>query len=304
MYEAYKAGKWGFVSDYAELDIVYNDKNALVQEYIALLKQRLKTNNFNLVLMTNVEIEKCIIDKEEEIYAYLSDEIYEHFKNNGNEYPVEAVGLHIDIIMALVYLSEKEKVYNYLHTIKEIYKETFGDKNYLFCRNWGYILNEVLLELIPEVAIEEFDENLNLFASVLREDIILYRLCINIAARKTNQDKDIGYIKESIELCKIWCDDIPAEKQKGIRSGSASDSFFVAFSLFLFLYCSFSFLPVPKHTAFSIHRRLSGQRLIKHDHQRHRHNAENDGHHIDDTGVLGVPVIDLRKLRHHGCRRR
>lgn len=199
------------------LDIVYNEKNALVQEYVALLKQRLKTNNFNLVLMTNVEIEKCIIDKEEEIYAYLSDEIYEHFKNNGNEYPVEAVGLHIDIIMALVYLSEKEKVYNYLHTIKEIYKETFGDKNYLFCRNWSYILNEVLLELIPEVAIEEFDENLNLFASVLREDIILYRLCINIAARKTNQDKDIGYIKESIELCKIWCNDIPAEKRKGIQ---------------------------------------------------------------------------------------
>ncbi len=199
------------------LDVIYNNENELVQDYISLLKKRLETDNFSLVLMVNTEIEKCYIDEKEKIYEYLCDEIYEHFINSGKGYPLEAVGLHIDIITALAHLGEKEKFYNYLYKIKEVYKETFGDKSFLFCRNWSYILNEVLLEFIPEAAIEEFMDNIDLFSVTLREEGILYSLCINIAIERTNQEQNIDYIKKSIDFCEKWSKDISIEKQKEVQ---------------------------------------------------------------------------------------
>ena len=56
-------------------DIVFDHEDELVQEYIALLYQRLESENYNLALMVNTEIEKCMIDKNAEIYTYLNDEI-------------------------------------------------------------------------------------------------------------------------------------------------------------------------------------------------------------------------------------
>ncbi len=199
------------------MDIVYDTDNKLVQEYSDLLKQRIETDCCSLMLMANAEIEKCTINKEEEINAYLCDEIYEHFKNSGKEYPLQIVGLHIDIITTLIQLNEKKKVYNYLHTIKEIYQDNFGEKSYLFCRNWCYILNEIMLEILPEVAMEEFKENIDLFSVILKEEGILYTLCINIAIKRTNQEQNISYIKEAINLCEIWCKNISTERQKEIQ---------------------------------------------------------------------------------------
>ena len=199
------------------MDIVYDSHNDLVEEYSDLLKRRIETDCSSLILMANAEIEKCIINKEEEINAYLCDEIYEHFKNSGKEYPLQIVGLHIDIITTLIQLNEKEKVYNYLHTIKETYQNNFGEKSYLFCRNWCYILNEIMLEILPQVAMEEFEENIDLFSVILKEDGILYTLCINIAIKRTNQEQKVIYIKEAIDLCEIWCKNISTERQKEIQ---------------------------------------------------------------------------------------
>lgn len=200
------------------LDIIYHNKNEVVQQYKNLLRERLETDSFSLMLMVSTEIEKCCMDEREKVYKYLCDEIYEHFKNNGKKYPLQAVGLHIDIITTFVCLNEKKGVIKYLHTIKEIYKEIFGEKSYLFCRNWSYILNEIFLKLIPEVAIEEFMDNINLFSRILKEDKILYLLCINIAVEKAKQEQKINCLKDSINLCEKWCKDISVEKQKEINA--------------------------------------------------------------------------------------
>lgn len=194
-------------------DIVFDHEDELVQEYIALLYQRLESENYNLALMVNTEIEKCMIDKNAEIYTYLNDEIYEHFKNNHEEYPVQAVGLHIDAIMALARLYEPKTVYKYLWTIKETYQKTFGDKSFLFCKNWCHIINEIMIPLIPDAAIEEFEDNVELFSNVLREEFILYTLCLAVAAAKANREQKIEYSIEASNLCKTWSESIPAKKR-------------------------------------------------------------------------------------------
>jgi len=205
-----------FLMKDAGLDIVFDSSDKLVKEYYGLLQRRLEAKSYNLVLMVNTELEKCILNQEE-IYNYLCDEIYEHFKNNGKVYPVQAVGLHIDVITALIYLDERETVYNYLYVIKETYKEILGEKSYLFCRNWGYILNEVFLKFFPKIAIKEFEDNVELFSQILREDIILYLLCINIGRKRAEVKREANPIKESIDLCKIWIKGIPEGKQKEIK---------------------------------------------------------------------------------------
>lgn len=65
-----------------KLDIEFCN-NYLVNEYVDLLRKRLKTNNHDLLLMVNTEIEKCTINSDEDIYEYLDDEIYTHWKIVG-----------------------------------------------------------------------------------------------------------------------------------------------------------------------------------------------------------------------------
>ncbi len=116
-------------------DIIYNSDDNLVMEYKELLEQRLESGNENLLLMVNTEIERCTIDDEEEISAYLYDEIYAHFERNNNEYPLPAVGLHIDILDTLLYFDDPKSFFDYFYRLKDIYQAIFGEKSYLFCRN-------------------------------------------------------------------------------------------------------------------------------------------------------------------------
>ncbi len=95
------------------LDIVFDQDNECVMEYVSLLKRRLGTNDRRIILMVNTEIEracfrfndmKCF-DGEEWAYFYLIDEINAHFHQATEQYPLTAVGLHIDIIKSLCLLN-------------------------------------------------------------------------------------------------------------------------------------------------------------------------------------------------------
>lgn len=196
------------------LDIIYDAENELVKEYRELLKRRLDTDSDSLMLMVNTEIERCIKDEQDELNSYLCDEIYEHFSNYGKEYPIQAVGLHIDIIRTLFYLGYEEMGGRYMRVISDTQKEVFGDESFLFCRSWSYIMDEALLLLIPDAAIIQFDEYMNLFSKTLKEEDILYKLCLDIASAKVKQEQKPHYLMKAVDLCQTWCKDLPLEMQK------------------------------------------------------------------------------------------
>ncbi|MCM1212111.1 MAG: CHAT domain-containing protein [Blautia sp.] len=200
------------------LDIIYDAENELVKEYCELLQKRLETNNKSLVLMVSTEIERCLIDEKEELYQYLSDEIYEHFQNGGKEYPIQAVGFHIHAVATLFYLDYAERGSAYMRIIRDTQREVFGDDSFLFCQNWCYIINEALYNVYPDIAIIEFDKNVDLFARVLKEEDVLYQLCLNIAVAKMKQEQNADYLKQAVDLCETWCRDIPIGLQKEKRA--------------------------------------------------------------------------------------
>lgn len=197
------------------IDIVYDAEDETAKEYVCLLKKKLQTDNDRLVLMVSTEIEKCLMDEKEEVFAYLSDEIYGHFQKSGGEYPLQAVGFHIDAINSLAYLGYVEKYYYYMRVIRDTHREIFGEESFLFCRNWCYVMNETMRIFSPRDAVIEFDVDVDLFSKVLKEEDILYQFCINIGIEKTKQEQDAGYLKQAVDLCEAWCRDIPAEMQKG-----------------------------------------------------------------------------------------
>ena len=196
-----------------KLDFVYDKENSIVQEYTGLLKKRLETEQLSLLLMVNTEMENCYISREEPICSCLPDEIYEHFKNNDDQYPVQAVGLHIDVVEVFIALDEVKTAFHYLRRLQESYEEIFGENSYLFCRNWSYFLNEVLLIYVPDAAIEEFEGYVGLFSSVLKEEGILYQLCINAAIKKEILKREQNAVAKAVALCDSWCDDLPSERK-------------------------------------------------------------------------------------------
>lgn len=198
----------------SELDIVYDAENELVREYCELLRKQLETDNDRLLLMVSTEIERCLMNEKEELYGYLSDEIYEHFQSGGGKYPIQAVWLHIHVIYTLFQLNYEEEGGRYMRIIRDTQKEVFGDESFLFCRNWCYIVNEPLLKYIPDAAIIEFDSNMDLFSKILKEEDILYQLCINIGIAKTKQEQNADFLKQAVYLCEMWCGDISIELQK------------------------------------------------------------------------------------------
>ena len=186
------------------LDIVYNVNNSLTQEYISLLKKRLETEKISLILLASTEIERCLMDLDNKLHNYLCDEIYEHLKNNNGEYPLQLVGLHIDVLHALIILKESEQVGYYMRILKDTYIQLWGTDSYLFCRNWSYILDEVALELFPDIAISEFEEYQFIFSTTLKNEIILYKLCLRIGNAKKKLQRKVDYLKEAVNLCRLW----------------------------------------------------------------------------------------------------
>lgn len=193
-----------------KLDIEFSNEN-LVKEYMDLLRKRLMTANVNLLMLVNTEIEKCTIDSKEDIYQYLDDEIYAHWKNYGERYPKEAIGVHIDTLTALVNMNEKDMVLLYLHRLENTYKEIFGEDSYYFSIVWCHIIAEVFMEIMPDVAVDLYDKYMNEFEKYLKNEDILYTLILKIAAYKVNKQQNVKYIKDAIEYCRKLIIDVPID---------------------------------------------------------------------------------------------
>lgn len=191
-----------------KLDIEFCN-NDLVNEYVDLLRKRLKTNNHDLLLMVNTEIEKCTIDSDESIYKYLDDEIYTHWKNCGEKYPKEAVGVHIDVLTALVNMYEKDMVILYLHRLESTYKEIFEEDSYYFSISWCHIIAEVFIEIMPDVAVDLYNKYKSILEKYLKGEDILYTLILKISAYKVNKSQDVKYMKDAIEYCRELMEYIP-----------------------------------------------------------------------------------------------
>lgn len=74
-----------------------------------------------------------------------------------------------------------------------------------------------MLRFDPEAALNEFQENIGLFASELKEEFILYKTCIENAIYITDREQDPSYLKEALAQCSLWSKDIPLDKQDEIR---------------------------------------------------------------------------------------
>lgn len=186
------------------LDIVYNINDSLTQEYISLLKRRLETEQVSLILLASTELEHCLMDSDDQLYNYLGDEIYEHLKSNNGEYPLQAVGLQIDVLHALIILGEDEQAGHYMRILKDTYIQLWGDDSYLFSKNWSYILDEVALNLFPDIAISEFEQYQAVFSANLKNEVILYKLCLDVGNAKTKLQRKVDYRKEAVDLCRMW----------------------------------------------------------------------------------------------------
>lgn len=186
------------------VDIVYNFEDELVKEYIYLLKNRLETEQFSLLLLVTTELEQCYIDNDSEIFECFSDEIYEHYKNSGMIYPLQAIGFIINTLQALYFLGEYTQLSHNLFILKRTYIEIWGEDSYLFCKNWCHILFEVMVYFLPDIAIKEFKQYQDIFSKLLKDEVVLYHLCLKIGDMEAKQFIDLGYKKNSIELCKSW----------------------------------------------------------------------------------------------------
>ena len=83
------------------LDIEQDSENELVEEYIILLKEALKSDNPYFILMVNYEINLCCFGINE---RKLLNKIYENYLDSGMIYPVSAIGYDTD---AAIYEYEK-----------------------------------------------------------------------------------------------------------------------------------------------------------------------------------------------------
>lgn len=196
------------------LDVVYHAGHELVHEYWGLMKKVLDTDNDRLVLMVSTELEKYLMTGTEKLYRYLNDEIYEHLRKSGEEYPIDAVFFHIDAIYTLFYLDDPRTASCYIRNLYFTHEVVFGERSIQLCRNWAFIMNTVMRTFYPKEVYKEFDRCMPLFSKVLREEDILYYLCINLAVDQVDQNKDTRYLQQAIALCETWCQDIPAERKE------------------------------------------------------------------------------------------
>lgn len=195
------------------LDVVYHAGHELVQEYWGIMKKVLNTDNDRLVLMVSTELEKYLMTGTEELYRYLNDEIYEHLQRCGEEYPVQAAHFHMDAIYTLFRLNDPKAAECYIRNFYSAHQVIFGETSRLLCRNWAIIINSIMRTFYPEEAFEEFARCMPLISEVLKEDDILYHVCINLAADQVNQKRDVRYLQQAVKLCETWCKDIPIERK-------------------------------------------------------------------------------------------
>lgn len=173
-----------------DLDVI-DCKNEVIKEYIYLISQRLQSRDVSLIMLINTEIEKCLIDKQEEIYEYLIDEIYKHLNDYNAEYPQQAVGLHIDILLALADMGENDLFFKYIYELEDTYKQIYGEDSYVFCRNWCHILYEVFLPLLPNDVEKQYDKYKSVFEKNIDKETILYILIMTIANEKSRKTENI-----------------------------------------------------------------------------------------------------------------
>lgn len=180
------------------LDIEQDSENELVEEYIILLKEALKSDNPYFILMVNYEINLCCFGINE---RKLLNKIYENYLDSGMIYPVSAIGLHIDILKAFFEIGEDETGRRYFERLKYINTNVFGKKDYFFCRNLSYVIFYFLQEYDTDAAIYEYEKYINDFVQVLRHDIILYQMQLGNAVILVNRDNDPEHLGRVLEEC-------------------------------------------------------------------------------------------------------
>ena len=199
-----------------DLDVI-DCKNEVIKEYIYLISQRLQSRDVSLIMLINTEIEKCLIDKQEEIYEYLIDEIYKHLNDYNAEYPQQAVGLHIDILLALADMGENDLFFKYIYELEDTYKQIYGEDSYVFCRNWCHILYEVFLPLLPNDVEKQYDKYKSVFEKNIDKETILYILIMTIANEKSRKTENIEYFNYALNYCNRLKNKIPESSQKEIN---------------------------------------------------------------------------------------
>lgn len=187
-----------------ELDIVFDKENSFVQEYVVLLEKRLETTNRQMILMANTEIERYCMEWNPGIYFHITDEIYEHYRKADAEYPLQAIGMHIDVVRAFLTMGERKKGWHYLHSLNEVQKKVFGSESHLFCRNWCHIICEIFAVYETETALNEYEENKEIFTRTLTCDPILYMLCMRLANIRLDKDNDLEHILHAANQCREW----------------------------------------------------------------------------------------------------
>lgn len=185
------------------LDVVFDRDNEVVREYAALVSKYLMSDNRQLILMVSTEIERGIAEEDYDVCRRLADEAYEHFIRSGEEYPIQAVCLHGNILGAFFIMGMIDEWNNYYWEYYRVQKSMFGKESYLFCRNWCALLL-VISEYLPEVAYEEFEEKKDLFSKYLCQEMILYQLCIKEAVFQEKRNNNPEDLRRGLDECRKW----------------------------------------------------------------------------------------------------
>lgn len=185
------------------LDVVFDRDNEVVREYAALMSKYLMSDNRRLILMVSTEIERGIVEEDYDVCRRLADEAYEHFIRSGEEYPIQAVRLHGNILEVFFEMGMIDEWNNYYWEYYRVQKSMFGEESYLFCRNWCALLL-VVSEYLPEVAYEGFEEKKELFSKYLCQEMILYQLCIKEAVFQEKRNNNPEDLRRGLDECRKW----------------------------------------------------------------------------------------------------
>lgn len=188
------------------LDIVFDYENPLVSSYKNLLGKLLNSNDEHLLVMVHCEAEKSFGGSrfENPLYSKLGDEAYYHYLQLGKKYPLECLDFHTWILYGLFSINEIEVFRNYFYVLLDTYKTNFDDDKYLMNHNKLYILYSFLRIYLPDFAADMFEKEKKNFVNALHDDMLLYLTSFVLASDKVNKEKNIEYLKESIEECERW----------------------------------------------------------------------------------------------------
>lgn len=185
------------------LDVVFDRDNEVVREYAALMGKYLMSDNRQLILMVNTEIERGIVEGDYDVCRRLADEAYEHFIRSGEEYPIQAACLHGNILEVFFEMGMIDEWNNYYWEYYAVQESVFGEESYLFCRNWCALLLAIS-EYLPEVAYEKFKEKKDLFSKYLCQEMILYQLCIKEAVFQEKRSNNPEDLRRGLDECRKW----------------------------------------------------------------------------------------------------